>query len=377
MVLLKNDNHVLPLANTVRNVAVIGSLADSPADITGGPTPAGVFGQGKDAPAVTVLNALKDRLGSAAQVSYVPGPAMSKVFPSMFDAFLGNRPVPPPTETEIADWVTKAKAAADQADLVIAVVGEPAFMSGEGASRGTLDLPGIQEQMVEAAAASGKPLVVVLLNGRPLEINWVAEHASAIVEAWFPGVEGGNAVVDVLFGDVNPGGKLPVSWPRSAGQEPLYYNHNLTQNPESDPQFTSRYWDISSKPLYPFGYGLSYATFKFANLHLSKPRMKAGDSVEVTVDVTNSGSVAGDAVAQLYIHQRSGSASRPVRQLEGFRRVALQPGQTQTLQFTLGRNELQFWSPQSKRWVVEPSVFDVWAGEDSRADLNAELTIVP
>jgi len=377
MVLLKNDNHVLPLANTVRNVAVIGSLADSPGDITGGPTPAGVFGQGKDAPAVTVLAALKDRLGSAAQVSYVPGPAMSKVFPSMFDAFLGNRPVPPPTETEIADWVTKAKAAADQADLVIAVVGEPAFMSGEGASRGTLHLPGIQEQMVEAAAASGKPLVVVLLNGRPIEVNWIAEHASAILEAWFPGVEGGNAVVDVLTGAVNPGGKLPVSWPRSAGQEPLYYNHNLTQNPETDSQFTSRYWDIPSKPLYPFGYGLSYTTFKFANLRLSQARMKAGDSVAVTVDVTNSGSVAGDAVAQLYIHQRSGSASRPVRQLEGFRRVALQPGETRTLQFTLGRNELQFWSPQSQRWVVEPSTFDVWAGEDSRTELHAELTIEP
>jgi beta-glucosidase len=377
MVLLKNDNHVLPLANTVRNVAIIGSLADSPADITGGPTPAGVFGQGKDAPAVTVLAALKDRLGSAALVSYVPGPAMSKVFPSMFDAFLGNRPVPPPTETEIADWVAKAKAAADQADLVIAVVGEPAFMSGEGASRGTLDLPGIQEQMVAAAASSGKPLVVVLLNGRPLEINWIAEHASAILEAWFPGVEGGNAVVDVLFGDVNPGGKLPVSWPRSAGQEPLYYNHNLTQNPESDPQFTSRYWDISSKPLYPFGYGLSYTTFKFANLGLSKARMKAGDSVAVTVDVTNSGSVAGDAVAQLYIHQRSGSASRPVRQLEGFRRVTLPPGETQTLRFSLRRSELQFWSPQTKRWVVEPSLFDVWVGEDATADLHAELTIEP
>jgi beta-glucosidase len=377
MVLLKNDNHVLPLANTVRNVAVIGSLADSPGDITGGPTPAGVFGQGKDAPAVTVLAALKDRLGSAAQVSYVPGPAMSKVFPSMFDAFLGNRPVPPPTETEIADWVTKAKAAADQADLVIAVVGEPAFMSGEGASRGTLDLPGIQEQMVAAAAASGKPLVVVLLNGRPLEINWIAEHASAILEAWFPGVEGGNAVVDVLTGAVNPGGKLPVSWPRSAGQEPLYYNHNLTQNPETDSQFTSRYWDIPSKPLYPFGYGLSYTTFKFANLRLSKARMKAGDSVAVTVDVTNSGSVAGDAVAQLYIHQRSGSSSRPVRQLEGFRRVELQPGETKTLRFSLGKNELQFWSPQSQRWVVEPSTFDVWAGEDSRAELHTELTIEP
>jgi beta-glucosidase len=375
MVLLKNDNHVLPLSRTIRSVAVIGSLADSPADITGGPTPAAVFAQGKDAPAVTVLAALKDRLGPAGQITYVPGPEMSKVFPSMFDAFLGHRPVPPPTAAEVADWLAKARAAADQAELVIAVVGEPAFMSGEGASRGTLDLPGIQEQMVEAAAASGKPLVVVLENGRPLEINWIAEHAAAVLEAWFPGVEGGNAVADVLFGDVNPGGKLSVSWPRAAGQEPLYYNHNLTQSPESDPQFTSRYWDIPSKPLYPFGYGLSYTTFRFDGLHLSQTRMKAGDSVAVSVNVTNTGSVAGDAVAQLYIHQRSGSASRPVRQLEGFRRVTLKPGETQTLRFSLGRNELQFYSPQAKRWAVEPSVFDVWVGESSTADLHAELTV--
>lgn len=375
MVLLKNDNHALPLPSTVKKVAVIGGLADSPADMTGGATPAGMFGQGKDAPAVTVLAALKDRLGPQAQISYVPGPAISKAFPSFFDAFLGHPPTPPPSAAEVADWIAKAKAAADSADLVIAVVGEPAFMSGEAASRGTLDLPGIQEQMVEAAAASGKPLVVVLENGRPLEINWVAEHAAAILEGWFPGVEGGNAIVDVLFGDVNPGGKLPVSWPRAAGQEPMYYNHNLTQMPENDPRFTSRYWDISSKPLYPFGYGLSYTTFRFDSLHLSNSRMKAGDSVAVSVNVTNTGSVAGDAVAQLYIHQRSGSASRPVRQLEGFRRAMLKPGETQTLRFSLGKNELQFWSPQTKRWVVEPSVFDVWVGESSTADLHAELTV--
>jgi beta-glucosidase len=301
---------------------------------------------------------------------------MSKVFMGLMDMFLGTKPQPPPTPAEVAEWQTKAKAAADEADLVIAVVGEPASMSGESASRGTLGLPGIQEQMIEAAASSGKPLVVVLENGRPLEINWLAEHATAILESWFPGVEGGNAVADVLFGDVNPGGKLPVSWPRSAGQEPLYYNHNLTHAPESDPQFTSRYWDIQSKPLYPFGYGLSYTTFKFANLRLAASRMRSGDSVEVAVDVTNSGSVPGDAVAQLYIHQRSGSTSRPVRQLEGFRRVALKSGETRTLRFSLGRKELQFWSAQAKRWVVEPSVFDVWVGEDSTAPLHAELTIV-
>ncbi len=375
MVLLKNDRHTLPLSKTIRNVAVIGKLADSQGDITGGPTPAGVFTRTPDPPAVTVLAALRNRLSPGGHLAYVPGPEMSKVFPGLFDALLGRAPVPPPTAAEIADWNAKAKAAADSADLIIAVVGEPALMSGENASRGTLNLPGIQQQLVESAASSGKPLVVVLENGRPLQVNWIADHASAILESWLPGVEGGNAIADVLFGDVNPGGKLPVSWPRAAGQEPLYYNHNLTQAPETNPRFTSRYWDISSKPLYPFGYGLSYTTFSFSNLRLSKTNIRAGDSTDVAVDVKNTGAVAGDAVAQLYIHQRSGSASRPVRQLEGFNRVALQPGETRTLHFKLGRDELQFWSPQTKGWVVEPSVYDVWVGEDSAAPLHAELTV--
>ncbi len=377
MVLLKNDGHTLPLSKTTRSVAVLGVLADSPGDITGGPSPGAIFTRSPDAPAVTVLAALKSRLGPEARVTYVPGPPLSKVFPGMFDAFMGQKPLPPPTPAEVAEWLRKAKAAADSADVVVAVVGELAFMSSEGASRGTLALPGAQEQMVEAAAASGKPLVVVLVNGRPLEINWIAEHAPAILEAWLPGVEGGNAVADVLFGDVNPGGKLPVSWPQGAGQEPLYYNHNLTHAPESAPEFTSRYWDVASKPLFVFGHGLSYSTFRFANLRLSSSRAQAGERVEVAVDVTNTGSVAGDEVAQIYVHQRSGSASRPVRQLEGFRRVTLKPGETTTLRFPLGKDELQFWSPQAKRWLVEPGVFDVWVGGSSAAELHTELTVGP
>lgn len=216
---------------------------------------------------------------------------------------------------------------------------------------------------------------MVLENGRPLEINWMAEHASAILETWLPGVEGGNAIADVLFGDVNPGGKLPVSWPRVAGQEPLYYNHNPTHSPESDPKFTSRYWDLSSKPLYPFGFGLSYTSFKFTNLRLGKTRMRAADSTDVAVDVTNTGAVDGDVVAQLYIHQRSGSASRPVRS-SSVPPPAVHPGETKTLHFTLGRNELAFWSPRTKRWPSS-RVFDVWSGEDSRADLHAELVVQP
>ena len=174
--------------------------------------------------------------------------------------------------------------------LVIAVLGESASMSGEGASRATLDLPGMQQQMLETVSATGKPVVLVLENGRPLDIRWAVAHVPAILESWYSGTEGGNAVADVLFGDVNPGGKLPVSWPRTAGQEPIYYNHNLTHEPEDRPTFTSRYWDLSTKPLYPFGYGLSYTTFKYSNLRLSNDHMKAEQGTEVSVDVTNTGS---------------------------------------------------------------------------------------
>jgi beta-glucosidase len=282
----------------------------------------------------------------------------------MFDALAGTKPLPPPTAPEVAEWLDKTRAAAADSDAVIAVLGELASMSSEAASRATLDLPGIQEQMLEVAAGTGKPVVLVLENGRPLDIRWAAEHVPAILEAWYPGTEGGNAVADVLFGDVNPGGKLPVSWPRVAGQEPLYYNHNLTHEPEDRPGFTSRYWDISSKPLYPFGYGLSYTSFKFDHLRLSKTSVSAGEATDVEIDVTNTGAVAGDAVAQVYIHQQAGSASRPV-----------QPGETQTLKFPLRRDELSFWSPQTKVWAVEPGTFDVWVGQDSTASLHAEVGV--
>lgn len=374
MVLLKNENHTLPLKKNVKNIAVIGALADSAHDIEGGWAVESLFGGGKSH-SVTVLAGLRSKLGEGVQINYVPGLMPARVFPSLFDAISGSKPQPPPSEAQIAEALAKVKSAASSADLVIAVLGETASMSGESASRASMDLPGIQEQMLETAVSTGKPVVLVLENGRPLDIRWAAQHVPAILESWYSGTEGGDAVADVLYGDVNPGGKLPISWARAAGEEPLYYNHNLTHEPEDRPNFTSRYWEVSSKPLYPFGYGLSYTTFKFEHLRLSKTSIKAGEATEVQVDVTNTGSVAGDAVAQLYIHQRWGSASRPVRQLKGFQRVAIKPGETQTLRFPLGKDELEFWSPQTKEWAVEPSTFDVWAGEDSTASLHTELTV--
>ncbi len=317
MVLLKNDNHTLPLSTSIKKIAVIGPLGDSTRDIEGGWTVEGLFGGGSKSHPVTVLAAFKKRLPDA-QITFVAGPTPTTLYASLFDQIQGKKPPPPATDAEIADAIKQENDAIADADVVVAVMGELATMSSENASRATLDLPGIQPLMLQAAVASGKPIVLVLENGRPLDIRWASAHIPAILEAWYPGTEGGDAVADVLFGDVNPGGKLPVSWPRVAGSEPLYYNHNLTHEPEDAPNFTSRYWDMNSKPLYPFGYGLSYTSFKFANLKLSRTSIAKDGSTQVSVDVTNTGSVPGDEVAQIYIHQRYGSASRPVRQLEGF-----------------------------------------------------------
>ena len=210
--------------------------------------------------------------------------------------------------------------------------------------------------------ATGKPVVLVLVNGRPVELEWAAAHVPAILEAWHPGTEGGNAVADLLFGDANPGGKLPVTWPRNVGQVPVYYAHNLTHQPEGSPGFKSRYWDEASSPLYPFGHGLSYTHFTISNLEAS--------SAVVSAEVQNTGSRAGDEVVQLYLHQRSGEASRPVRELKGFERVTLAPGERKTVRFAIGPERLRYWSAARRDWVADAAEFDVWVGSDSVASLH-------
>jgi beta-glucosidase len=373
VVLLRNHGGILPLdktGKTIHSIAVIGPLADAHNDLLS------MWGAlVKPGPTVSILQGVREKAGSAVHVAFAHGPNLRRVIPSPFEGIAMTAALqeePPQTEQEAQQSIEDAVALARQSDVAVLVLGEIDLMSGEYASRSSLKLLNGQEELLEAVSATGKPLVLVLVNGRPLDISWAAEHVPAILEAWYPGSQGGNGVADILFGDANPSGHLPVSWPRSSGQLPLYYNHNLTQNPETDPDFKSRYWDLPSTPLYPFGYGLSYTTFSFDDLKVT-PTARAGNTIDVSAEVSNTGTRAGEAVVQLYIHQRAGSASRPVRQLKGFERVALEPGARRTVHFTLGKDELQFWSPAEKKWVVEPEQFDVWVGEDSSTPLHAEF----
>lgn len=373
VILLRNQQNALPLDKSkIKSIAVIGPLADAQVDLLD------MWGDlNKPGPTVSILQGIKDKVGGSVQVEFAHGPNISRDIPSPFE----NTPIftikeqPKQTPEEARKALDDALALAQRSDVAVLVLGEIAFMSGEAASRSSLKLSGGQEELLEAVVATGKPVILVLVNGRPLDISWAAEHVPAILETWYSGSQAGNGIADILFGDANPAGHLPVSWPRSSGTLPLYYNHTRTQAPEDDPKFKSRYWDILSTPLYPFGYGLSYTTFSFDNLKLSNTQAKVGATIEVSVDVTNTGARAGDAVVQLYIHQRAGSASRPVRQLKAFQRVPLQAGAKQTVHFKLGPDELQFWSPTEKKWVVEPEQFDVWAGDNSQAQLHAEFQL--
>jgi beta-glucosidase len=285
-----------------------------------------------------------------------------------------SKPVQTPEEADAAIQIAIETASAS--DLIVMVLGETDLMAGEAASRASLDLPGRQEELLKAVAALGKPVVLVLLNGRPLSINWAAENIPAILEAWEPGSEGGHAVADILFGNVNPGGKLPVSFPRKGSHAPLYYARNLTHSPEGSPMYNPRYWDGLPVPLYPFGYGLSYTTFEFSNLKVSKTKIKVGDTVNVKVDVTNTGPRAGDEVIQLYIHQKWGTDTRPIRELKGFKRISLQPGETRKVTFQLGPDELRYWSTNAGKWIQDATDFDIWVGADSLASLHADLKVV-
>jgi len=369
MVLLRNEGDLLPLSKTLKNAAVIGPLADSMEATEGSWM---VFGHKPDA--VTVLQGVRNKLPEA-NVTYASGPDIRRDIPHPFGEFDAVAKKPAQSSEDADTAFHTAVETARGADLVVMVLGESHDMAGEFASRGSLDLPGRQEELLKAVSALGKPVVLVLLNGRPLSINWAAEHVPAVLEAWEPGSEGGNAIADILFGDVNPGGKLPVCFPRSGNHAPLYYARVLTHLPENRPNYLSRYWDGPTTPLYPFGFGLSYATFEISNLKLSASQIKVGKSVTVTADVTNTGKVAGDEVVQLYIHQKWGSDSRPMRELKGFERITLQPGETKTITFHLGPDELGYWSTTAAGWIQDAAPFDIWVGADSLATLHMDLEV--
>lgn len=366
MVLLKNEGNLLPLDKGIESIAVIGPNADSIRNLFGdyaypahietileshmnnafnNPLPDDLESIDDFIPAVSILSAIKAKVGDRATVRYAKGCDV-----------LG----------ESTEGFAEAVAAAQVAKVAVVVVGDKAGLtddctSGEARDRAELQLPGVQSQLVRALYDTGTPIVLVLVNGRPVSLDWIADAVPAILEAWFPAEEGANAVADVLFGDANPGGKLPITFPRSVGQIPIYYGHRPSGGRS---HWKVDYVETSVSPLYPFGYGLSYTQFAFDNLRVS-PTARAGEDVTVQVDVTNTGERSGDEVVQVYTHQFGGTVTRPVKELRGFRRVSLQPGETRTVTFGIPVNQLGFYD-RERRFVVQPGTVDVMVGSSSR-----------
>ncbi|MBT0670311.1 glycoside hydrolase family 3 C-terminal domain-containing protein [Novosphingobium profundi] len=367
-VLLENEGGLLPLnAAKTKSIALIGPFADSWHDTLGpwvftGPKPTGV----------SILEGLKAKLGTKVALSYSPGvPVPERIHKSFFDGKV-NPPVPLPAFDAKSEF-DKAVALAAESDVAVLVLGEAQNMAGESASREGLGLPGRQQELLEAVIATGKPVVLVLMSARPIDLK--GARPAAVLDVWYPGSQGGPAVADLLMGDAVPGGKLPYSWINSASEAPYSYDFMPSHAPWGA---ATRYWDTAtSTPRYPFGYGLSYTTFAYANLAVSKDTIAKGASLDVSFDLTNTGKRKGEEVAQLYIHQRAGTSSRPVRQLKKFARMALAPGETRRVTFTLTADDLRYWSAATRGWVEDASAFDVWVGGSSKADLAGEFTIAP
>ena len=338
MVLLKNENGLLPLKKGLKTVAVIGPLADEQ-DALLGCWPC----MGKPEDVVTVLEGIKEKVSEETEVLHAKGCDIQG------DSAEG-----------LKDAAEKAKAA----DVAIVVVGESSEMSGEAGCRSSLDLPGVQERLVRDVCDTGVPVVMVLLNGRPMSISWPAEHVPAILEAWHPGIQGGNAVADLLFGDFNPGGRLPVTFPRTVGQVPIYYNHKNTGRPPTSLLYTSKYIDLPSTPLFSFGHGLSYTRFDYSNLMISPKKITPDSEVEVSLDVENVGDRDGVEVVQLYLRDLVGSVTRPVKELKGFKRITLKSGEKTTVKFVVGPEQLAFVNRGMKK-SVEPGTFEVMVGSSS------------
>ena len=353
-VLLRNDGDLLPLDPAkLKSLAVIGPLANSSVDTEGPwvfkPTPGGI----------TIVDGLRRKLGKKVRVDYVAGVRI----PPRLNRRLIDPPPPPEAPFDEDAEIARAVATARSADATVLVVGEKLEMSGENASRSTLDLPGRQQELVDAVVATGKPVILLLMSGRPLDLK--ETKAGAIMMIWYPGSEGGPAIANLLTGAASPGGKLPFSWPRSVGQVPATSNPLPSHDPDG---VDKRYWDAPGGPLWPFGFGLGYSRFSYSDLKVSATA-KVDQPVMVSVNIRNSGSRPADEVVQLYLHQRTGAA-RPLRELKGFQRISLNPGEARAVTFRISPQDRRYWSAEARDWVNGKGPFDVWVGGSSKGELN-------
>ena len=352
IVLLENKDNLLPLDKNIKTIAVIGPLADNQTDLLG---PWCAKGESKDV--ITLLQGIKQAVSPTTKILFAKGCEINSRSTDMFK---------------------EAVETAKKADVIIAAIGESAGMSGEAHSRGDINLPGMQLQLLKELKKIGKPIVAVLMNGRPLTINWTKDNISSVLETWFLGTESGNAIADVIFGVYNPSGKLTVSFPYSVGQIPVYYNYREVGRPKDGAKdknnFVSEYLDIPNKPLYPFGYGLSYTTFKYSDIKLSKKTITPNETLSAFVSITNTGKLKGKETAQLYIQDLFASVTQPVKKLIGFKQIILNPNETKEVSFEITPSALEIYTQKLKR-VVEPGQFKVYIGTNSENVKMEEFTV--
>lgn len=371
MVLLKNDKQTLPLKKT-GSIALIGPLATSQRDVIGNWSGAGDWKQ-----AVSVEQGIRNVAGKDLKINYAKGAniADDQQMVERLNAHGGNLEI---DNRSSEDMIAEAVRVAHNSDVIVAVVGESQGMTGEASSRADITLPGKQQDLLKALKKTGKPMVVVLMSGRPLALNWEAENADAMLETWFAGTEAGNAIADVLFGNYNPSGKLTMTFPQVVGQVPIYYNHKNTGRPyggELLDKYKSRYLDVSNEPLFPFGYGLSYTTFSYTKPELSKTSINPNETLEVRVNVKNTGNYDGEEVVQLYVQDVVASVTRPVKELKGFQKISLKKGENKTVTFRLTAEDLKFYN-KDLTYTFEPGDFKVFVGTNSSDVKEADFTLV-
>lgn len=360
-VLLKNTNNVLPIKKS-GTIALVGPLADAKENMTGTWSVAARFSE-----SISVLEGLKKAVGTKAKIVYAKGANLTEDEALENNSTLFGKSLHRDKRTAM-QLRDEAVRIAKNADVIVAAVGEAAEMSGEASSRTNIEIPETQKELIKALLKTGKPVVLVLFTGRPLALTWEEEHVPAILNVWFGGSEAGDAIADVVFGDVNPSGKLSTTFPQNVGQVPIYYAHKNTGRPLSGPwfqKFQSNYLDVSNEPLYPFGFGLSYTNFTYSGIKLSSTSIASTDSLIVSVDVTNTGSREGKEVVQLYIRDVVGSITRPLKELKAFEKIGLKAGETKTVHFTLTKKDLSFYNADLN-FVTEPGEFHVFVGSNSR-----------